>query len=115
MSVVEKCLNITKSIYNIILDGSEETRDDWTSEVNQLLDEREKILPLIKEPFTTEEREMSNQIMQINNKIEEGLVKNRAVIQDNIHGLRAKKTNVKKYIDPYDQVNRDGTFYDKRK
>ncbi|KIL42967.1 flagellar protein FliT [Jeotgalibacillus campisalis] len=114
MSAVEQCLRLTKAIYSVLLNGKKESREEWINQVNALFDEREELFPQISEPFSPEEREMGNQIISLNSRIQELLATNHLHLQDEMSSLRSKKTNMKKYINPYDQVNRDGTFYDKR-
>ncbi|PPA70237.1 hypothetical protein [Jeotgalibacillus proteolyticus] len=114
MSAVEECLLVTKALYTVILNGSEKPGDEWVAQMNELFNRREAILPAIKEPFTDEEKEMGKQIITLNTQIEKALHKNRNEVQSEMGHLRSKKTNMKRYINPYDQVDRDGTFYDKR-
>lgn len=117
MNVIEDCLHLTQSIYEVLLDDcvNEEKRDERLTRLQTLLDRREEILPLIRDPFTLDEQTMGNEILRLNNLIQSAMVQNRNEIQNKITRLQASKSTVKKYVDPFGQVNKDGTFYDRVK
>ncbi|TDL32579.1 hypothetical protein E2R51_07795 [Jeotgalibacillus sp. S-D1] len=108
---------MTQSIYEVLLDDcvNEEKRDERLTRLQTLLDRREEILPLIRDPFTLDEQTMGNEILRLNNLIQSAMVQNRNEIQNKITRLQASKSTVKKYVDPFGQVNKDGTFYDRVK
>lgn len=117
MSAMEDCLQLTQSLYKTLQDDllDEEQRDEWLTGIHTLLDRREEILSSIRKPSTVDEQRMANEILSLNGLIQGALVKSRDDIQDKITRLQTSKSTVKKYIDPFSEVNRDGTFYDRKK
>lgn len=113
MSAVRACHAATKMLYDLIRIPVED-EDERIAEIEQLLAEREAVLLDIKPPFSQEEQQLGQEMVQWNKSIDAYLKKVKYDIQRNITGLTKKKDSVEKYVNPYSSVLPDGMFYDKR-
>ncbi|WP_144509557.1 flagellar protein FliT [Bacillus sp. FJAT-22090] len=99
-----------------ILDVREEDkRDAVIEQVEKLLTEREELQPNIQPPFTDEEQEFGQELLQLEKILQAKLKVFMKDIRLDISEQQKKKVSVNAYMDPYNQVFRDGTFYDKKK
>jgi flagellar protein FliT len=115
MSAVEECYDLTKELLILLDKVDSENRDQVIEKVEALLDQRESFLKSIHPPFSEGEKAQGDQIVQWNSIIDKKLILLRTEIKRDMNGLNKKKTSVKKYTNPYDSMQFDGMFYDKRK
>ncbi|MBM7585881.1 flagellar protein FliT [Bacillus pakistanensis] len=115
MSAVQQCYDITKELFILVDKVDSEYRDQVIEKVEALLERRGSLLKSIQAPFPEEEKAQGVQIVRWNTKIDQKLVLLRTDIKRDMNGLNKKKTSVKKYTNPYDSLQFDGMFYDKRK
>ncbi|MGE6257356.1 flagellar protein FliT [Heyndrickxia sporothermodurans] len=115
MSVVQECYNLTEKLVTDLQLESEKERDVLIAEVTEILEKREQLLPLIKPPFSNEEMLLGTKLVELNKILHLLLNKEKQHIQKDINGLSKKKISMNKYINPYQSMQTDGYFYDKRK
>jgi flagellar protein FliT len=117
MSVAEECHRKTKELYDLVQSESfnDSVRDDVIERLDQLLDERQLLLDQFKPPFSDDEKKMGLEILEWNRVIESKLSSFQQAIQRDINGLSKKKSSVNKYVNPYESMQHDGMFYDKKK
>jgi flagellar protein FliT len=117
MSPVQSCFEITKELLGILTapSSSEEDRDKTIERIDNLIDERERLLKDIQSPFSEVEEEIGQQIVKMNKVIDQKLSILREEIKRDMNGINKKKTNVKKYSNPYEGLQQDGVYYDKKK
>ncbi|MFE8701654.1 flagellar protein FliT [Cytobacillus sp. FJAT-54145] len=77
--------------------------------------EREEYLKGINPPFTQEDKELYIKIQKLEVELQALLNKEKLAIQKDIKDLSIKKQTSNKYTNPYESINQDGMFYDKRK
>lgn len=100
----------------LILDvQDEEKRDEVIEQVESLLFERENLQPYIQAPFTDEEFTFGQELLPLEKILQAKLKVYLKDIRVDIADQQKKKVSVNAYMDPYAQVFRDGTFYDKKK
>lgn len=105
----------TERLLEITINTPGEDRDPVIEEINQLLDLREKLQPAIRTPFTPEEQAFGQELLSLEEQLQKRLSAFSKSIRLDIAENQKKKGTVQAYIDPYSQVFRDGTYYDKRK
>ncbi|MGG4548798.1 flagellar protein FliT [Rossellomorea marisflavi] len=112
MSAVLECHGITKQL-KALLEG-EEDRDTKINTIDSLLVEREQLLPSITPPYSLEEQRMGREIVLWNKQIDQKLAGLKIDIKRDINGVSKTKTTVQRYTNPYESMQTDGMFYDKR-
>lgn len=114
MTSVRECYNLTKELQQVLQTVTTENRDEVIEKIEVLLGKRDSILDQLKPPFTDEEKKLGKEMINMNVEINTKLNVLKSTIQRDINGLSKKKSSVKKYTNPYESVNFDGMFYDKR-
>jgi flagellar protein FliT len=90
-------------------------REERIEETNRLLISRDEAMTKVTTPTTDAERELLNKCRQLNDHLN-GLMKQEKVqIQKDIKELSLKKESTNKYVNPYENFNPDGMFYDRKK
>lgn len=93
---------------------NEENRDDVIARAEDMLEQREIILQQLNPPFSNEEQQMGKQLIEQQSELDQLLQALKNQIQKDMNGLNKKKTSVHKYVNPYEALQNDGAFYDKR-
>jgi flagellar protein FliT len=115
MSSVILCHSITKQLKEAVEEVAAGNRDSVIEKIEKLLTERQSLLGSIKPPFTEEEQVLGRQMMAWNQEIDRKLILLRTEIKRDMNGLTKKKTSAQKYTNPYENLQHDGMFYDKKK
>ncbi|MBW3110852.1 flagellar protein FliT [Bacillus sp. MCCB 382] len=115
MNSVLLCYTITKQLKEALEQVNDENRESTIEEVESLLEKRHSVLGTIKPPYTQEEQELGKQMIAWNAQIDRKLAQLRLQIKRDMNGLTRKKTSVQKYSNPYESLQYDGMFYDKKK
>jgi flagellar protein FliT len=105
----------TNSLLNVLDQRHEDQRDSTIEVVEKLLTEREQLQPSIQPPFTKEEHEFGKELIFLEKELQIKLALLSKDIRLDITGHQKKMDSSNAYMDPYSQVFRDGTFYDKKK
>lgn len=113
MTPVHDCHKMTKRLLDL-LEAAAQDRDSQIEEVEELLDQRETILPSIQPPFTAEEKQLGSEINLMNQEIEARLQQLSRSVQMDLREVNVKKQSMDKYSNPYESLQTDGVFYDKR-
>ncbi len=90
----------------------ENRRDEVIQTIDYHLEKRETLLPQMKAPFTEEERALKEELVALERKMNTSLNEFTRMIKGNLSEMKAKKGTAKNYMNPYDKVARDGTYYD---
>ncbi|PFA67371.1 flagellar protein FliT [Bacillus sp. AFS015802] len=115
MSSVLLCYTITKQLKEALEQVNDENREATIEEAESLLEKRQNVLVTIKPPYTHDEQELGKQMIAWNQQIDRQLSQLRLQIKRDMNGLTKKKTSVQKYSNPYESLQYDGMFYDKKK
>ncbi|MGD6804716.1 flagellar protein FliT [Rossellomorea aquimaris] len=115
MNNVQQCCNITEKLVKLVKSPYEAQRDEIIAEVESLLKQRQAVMADMKGPYSEEEKKLGKQILVWNSEIERGLANLRNDIKRNMNSVAKKKTSAKKYTNPYESMQFDGMFYDKKK
>lgn len=114
MNAVERCLALTKEILKTLNEVSEQNRDEKIELVENLLEQREELLKEIKPPFTEIEDGFGKEIIKLNQAIDTKMKLIQGNIKRDMNGIKNKKNVSKKYTSPYESLQNDGVFYDKK-
>ncbi|MEL3970968.1 flagellar protein FliT [Rossellomorea oryzaecorticis] len=115
MSSVILCHSITKQLKEAMDEVSGGNRDSIIQKIEKLLTERQSLLGSIQPPLTEDEQVLGKQMMAWNQEIDRKLILLRTEIKRDMNGLTKKKTSAQKYTNPYENMQHDGMFYDKKK
>lgn len=114
MNAVQKCLFITRDLISEIKNMDQAKREETIDRIEDLLAQREELLPAITPPFTMQDEAAGMELLKLNKELAfllEDLNKN--IIRD-LNAIELKKTSAARYTNPYTKVQNDGVFYDKR-
>ncbi|MDI2589730.1 flagellar protein FliT [Psychrobacillus sp. NEAU-3TGS] len=106
---------VTELLTRILDVRGEDKRDAVIEQVDKLLTERDKLQPTIQAPFSNEEQTFGEELLPLEKTLQAKLKVYLKDIRLDISEQQKKKVSVNAYMDPYNQVYRDGTFYDKKK
>lgn len=113
MSSVKECHSITHQLYQLLI-SAQQVDDHILKRADSLLQEREDLLPSIVPPFTEEEKMLGAEMNKWNQVINLKMKALKGLIQRDINGLNKTKVTAQKYNNPYESLQTDGMFYDKR-
>ncbi|WP_277586020.1 hypothetical protein [Psychrobacillus antarcticus] len=105
----------TEMLITILDVHDEDKRDTVIVQVDRLLDERETLKSTIQAPFTDAELAFGQELLPLEKIMTKKLEHFTQTIRFDITDQQKKKVSLHAYMDPYNQVFRDGTFYDKKK
>lgn len=114
VSAINEFYKVTVELVRL-LENSQVERDVKILQVEALMAQRETLMSRIFPPYTQEETEVGRNLIQLNAKVEQLLLKEKISIQKDIKALQFKKESSSKYANPYQGFSSDGMFYDKRK
>ncbi|MGM7702908.1 hypothetical protein ACSVDE_14355 [Pseudalkalibacillus sp. Hm43] len=116
MSHVQELLEQTEKLYDHVQKGlPEEEPEDYLDELNAYMDYRQKLIERLSGDYTDEEKELGEQLVEINKLIQPYLDEQMKQIKSQMMKIRVKRTNNTKYSNPYQSNRADGMFFDKRK
>lgn len=102
----------TESLLLTIEEVHEDERDEAIERVEQLLDVRDQFQKNIQAPFTKEEEAFGKEVIQLEQQFQQQLQRFFKSIGEEISVTQSKKSNMQSYINPYQNVARDGSYYD---
>ncbi|WP_153732362.1 hypothetical protein [Sporosarcina obsidiansis] len=100
-----KLIALTKQV-------EESQRDDVILQIEQLLDDRDKLQAHIAKPFSPEEEEAGQELMELEKEVQVSLSRFTKEIRMNISEAQSKKENINSYVNPYGKMIQDGAYYD---
>ncbi|NGP44928.1 hypothetical protein G4V62_08130 [Bacillaceae bacterium SIJ1] len=95
---------------------TEDRRDAMLLHIDRVLSEREELLKgaALPAPVTTEEKEIAQKIVAMNEEIQIQLQKHLELVERDLKKVRHQQTNEKAYHQSY-TANVDGAFFDSRR
>ncbi|MDQ0177075.1 flagellar protein FliT [Bacillus chungangensis] len=114
MTAVKECYETTEQLLALTQAATKEKRDEQIEQIDRLLAKREQLLPSIQPPYTEEEKKLGREMVEKNKLIDSLLQQIYQSIQRDMNGLEKEKVSVKKYANPYENLQTASVFYDKR-
>lgn len=116
MDAVKKLYEVSAELLSLLEKGAtSEERDEFIHQIEAYLEDRERIIKTIQPPYTTKQKTVGMELIEVNNKIEHQLAILKNDIQSDLRKLQNNKVSQEKYHDPYQTDTISGLFYDKRK
>ncbi len=116
MSAVNRLLEVNQAFYNFLKQGMpEEEREGFIQKINDFIKDRQQLIEGIQENCWENEKNQIKEIIRLNSEIDSMLEHYFTTIKMDIKSIKNKKKTTKKYSNPYESVNFDGTFLDKRR
>jgi flagellar protein FliT len=112
VGAVSQFYELTVELIRILSSAKE--RDGKIDRVQSLLDQRESLMKEMVPPYTPDEVEVGQKLIQLNSRLMQLLQTEKILIQKDIKDLQTKKESNTKYVNPYQNLSTDGMFYDKR-
>lgn len=113
MESYKQCYSITAQLIELVKEKSDQK--DFTKEMEELFNQRQACLTLLSPPKTDSEKNLGQALLQQDQLLKEVLQKEKVTIQQELKQLKIKKSSNQKYVNPYQALQTDGMFYDKRK
>jgi flagellar protein FliT len=117
MDLVEQLVSCSENLLNVLQYSADE-RDKQVEKVEQLLDERERIIARLKEEAhqNLNQHPKARKIVEMEQDIQKGLRRLYEDIKIDLKKWNEKKRLQQFYTNPFANVETyDGRFYDKRK
>ncbi|TRZ36933.1 flagellar protein FliT [Niallia circulans] len=111
MEAIKQCYAITGELIGYLKSDGEKESD----KISRLLDQRKAALTLLTKPSTENEKKLGVALLQQDKELLELLHAEKRSIQQDIRELKLKKNSNQKYVNPYQSLQTDGIYYDKRK
>ncbi|MFC0477852.1 flagellar protein FliT [Robertmurraya beringensis] len=103
------------TVQMIKLYQAEGDRDERIQETERLLALRDEAMRNAVPPSSNVERELLQKAKQLNDHLNGLMLREKQNIQKDMKELKVKKESTNKYANPYENINPDGMFYDKKK
>ena len=113
-SAILNCFKLTEQLVQLSRIQPSQVTDEQYNEINELLEERQKLLGDLQKPSNEEEKQMVNRLLEDSRELNQNLVGIKKHIQSNIQNLEKKKVSNKQYLG-YNTIGADSYFYDKKK
>ncbi|PKG22075.1 flagellar protein FliT [Niallia nealsonii] len=113
MESYKQLFAVTSQLIELVKEKSDQ--EDFIKEMEELFTKRQACLSLLSPPKTDSEKKLGQALMQQDQELKEVLQQEKLTIQQELKQLKVKKTSNQKYVNPYQALQTDGMFYDKRK
>ncbi|MCM3714647.1 flagellar protein [Halalkalibacter oceani] len=118
MSVIKTLYLQTEALFSFVNDPfpkKDEEREAFLAELDQRLDEREKLIAQVDRSSLNEaEQKLGAELIKLNKRLMNRLEQLKQEIRMNLTELQTKKATNRKYENPYEGPGSDGIFFDKR-
>jgi flagellar protein FliT len=115
VAAIKEFYQISKELYaDIDKPVESKDRDHVIAKIQSFLSKREALLSDIKSPLTPEEKQIGQEALELNERIQAKMQAIKLEIQRDIVTVKNQKKNAPKYINPYQSLQRGGILYDKR-
>lgn len=115
MSELYTYFELTQKLIELYSNKENQERDMLLDESDRILKEREQLLPAITPPFTNDEHEFFRKLQTLEKQLQLLMQSEKQAIQRDMKSFSQTKKGTNKYVNPYENLNIDGVFYDKRK
>lgn len=116
MDALQHLYKITKQMSHLFRQKiTSENRDQMMMEMNQLLDEREKVFKQLQPPYTASDRKMGQKILRLNEEVEKKMQKVFHELRNELQIVKKHKKSNQSYLNPFkDTQNVDGVLLDRK-
>jgi flagellar protein FliT len=116
MGVVQELHELTEKMHQKLFQKDMgQDQANLIEDIQQFLRDREELLKEMKAPYTDEERQLGQKILQMDKDIQEAFQQILDGLKHSMKQLQNQKKNNAKYVNPYKNVSTmDGMFFDKK-
>ncbi|MFD2922582.1 flagellar protein FliT [Halobacillus naozhouensis] len=117
MAVWEQFVSITEQLDEIVQQKvTDQNREAMITQIDELLDGREQILPVLTKPQTSREQDIVNQVLQREPTINQRLEHILNELKVDLRNMKKQRSSKQRYTNPYQSVSGyDGMFMDHKK
>lgn len=118
MANLNKVYEITLELKQLLVDKpvSSKERETVIEKLNELIEDRGKWMEQLSPPYTEEEKQLGEQIYQMNIGVQENMERIFADLKLEMKQVQKQKKTQQSYSNPYKHVSfSDGTFLDRKK
>ncbi|MGP7818513.1 hypothetical protein [Niallia sp. 01092] len=112
MEAFKQCYTITAQLIQLVKEASD--KEEFMQEVDELLNQRQSCLTLLAPPQSEQEQNLVEVLLQQDQELLKLLNEEKVNILQELKKLKMKKTSNQKYVNPYQSLQTDGVFYDRR-
>ncbi|MFC7685706.1 hypothetical protein [Ureibacillus sp. GCM10028918] len=106
---------ITEVLLQILESNVSKNREYVIQQIDELLEKREIIKSDILPPFNSDEMIFGQKLLNLEEELADKLNDFAKNISGDLEVNQKRKTSLHAYLNPYNKVFRDGTFYDAKK
>lgn len=116
MNRLEKLYEVTLKLNEVVSKTvPPKDREEVIQKISQLIDERSTILEKVTPPYTDEEKQTGEKVVQVNEKIKEKMNTLFMELKADIKLVKKKKESNRSYINPYGKLKTtDGMYLDSK-
>ncbi|WP_216830359.1 hypothetical protein [Alkalihalobacterium elongatum] len=121
MQLFHELYSVTKKLHDYVVmpfdKESEEESEAYITSVEELLAQRQRLIEQFQQekPVVTENnQQLAEEIVEMNTVISKRLQANKVLLGNELKKVKLKKTQGKKYDNPYGGTTVEGVFFDKR-
>jgi len=116
MNALQVTYEFTLSIHALLFNKENEVNRTYLIEkVNELLDQREASIKELSPPYSAEELQIGQEMIQLDKVIHERLDELLGEIQKDIKKFKERKSQSESYINPYGKIKTtDGMYLDSK-
>ncbi|MEH7384258.1 hypothetical protein V7147_02415 [Bacillus sp. JJ1521] len=114
MAINQLYILTEKLLLHLEQQPDQEKREEYIEKIMELLEKRDLALTKIVQPSNLEDKRIGEKIVEMDKVIKQKLTVLFTEIKQDILTLNKSKEPQKKYRNPYESYNLDGSFFDKR-
>lgn len=115
MEILRKLESITQELFDLLQVNNDSDRDKLIEEITTMVEQRDSLIVQLPTPFNVEEKKVVEKIMKQDEFIKEQMAIIFKLVKKDIALLKQQKLLNKGYNNPYQSLNNDGMFFDKKK
>ncbi|MCO7125023.1 hypothetical protein NIE88_04445 [Sporolactobacillus shoreicorticis] len=111
---VEKLYQVTKEIQKLVKQQSENPKNDFTKEINDKLELRQKLIDQLPKAFSKDEKKIGEKIIEANNEIHSLMQVARRNLVGEMQQFKHKKESLKTYRGYKNPlINQSSAYFDR--
>lgn len=115
MDLLQDLYDITVEMLHVLQAIDETERDKTIEKIDQLILQRDQMIKKLQAPYTDEEIETGQKVIQLNEQIKQKMGLLYENIKDDMKQVKQKKELNRSYINPYGSIQTtDGMYVDRK-
>ncbi|WLR50555.1 hypothetical protein LC040_15010 [Bacillus tianshenii] len=114
MEYLVKLLQNSEELVKLLKGSFSDEEGKSVEDVHKLLDQRQLIINRVGKPKNEQEQQIAQKIVHYQSEINVLMEKHKGQFDQELKKLKARKVKNQRYSNPYDKVNNDGMFLDRK-